>query len=315
MAGKGPSKAERRRRYKAAGWVGSGLLVGLALSIGIWAFLDSPERASGARSDAGPPVSEAPELLDPPTSQRPEGIGGRGARAAIIIDDLGNSRRYGRVVSELAYPVAMAVLPQAPYAAYTAKKAHASGKEVLAHMPMEPGDSGVRLDASFLRAGMGREDLLATLRSNLAGIPHVQGVNNHMGSRLTARSQPMEWVMETLRRRNLYFVDSRTTADTQGLREAREAGLPAAERDVFLDHDPSEEAVRKQFRAMLTQAREQGTAIAIGHPHPETLKVLREMLPQASRRGVEIVPLREVVAVRSGQTAPGGSLAFKRSDN
>ncbi|MEF8793034.1 divergent polysaccharide deacetylase family protein [Thiohalorhabdus sp.] len=277
--------------------------------------MEGYESTEGEPANKAAPASPPPQPPGPPTGHGGKGLDQRGPRAAIIIDDLGNSRRHASVVSELSYPVAVAVLPQTPHAAQTARQAHASGKEVLLHMPMEPGDSGVRLDGSFLRAGMGREHLLATLRSNLAGIPHVQGVNNHMGSRLTARSRPMRWVMEALDRRGLYFIDSRTTAATKGLKEARAAGLPAAERDVFLDHDPAEEAVREQFRTMLTQAREQGTALAIAHPHPVTLKVLREMLPQASRRGVEIVPLREVVAVRSGQAAKGGSLAYKGSDN
>lgn len=339
MGGKRPSKAERRQRYLAAGWVGLGLLSGLALAVGLWALTqglapvtdqrraarspDAHEALPAARKPPESPAGHEYEGDEPPGGGAPgpapeapaSGVRERGPRAAIIIDDLGNSRRHARIVTELPYPLAVAVLPQAPHAVHTARQAHAAGKEVLVHMPMEPGDSGIRLDGSFLRAGMDREHLLATLRSNLAGIPYVQGVNNHMGSRLTARSQPMGWVMEALNQRGLYFIDSRTTAATKGLKEAQAAGLPAAERDIFLDHDPAEEAVREQFRALLTRAREQGTALAIGHPHPVTLKVLREMLPKASRRGVEIVPLREVVAVRNGQAAKGGSLAYKGSDN
>lgn len=315
MAAKRPGKAKLRRRYRAAGWIGSGLVAGLVLSIGIWAALGGAGPPAGRQATITSPPVQPPEPPGPPTGDGGSGLGERGPRAAIIIDDLGNSRPQARAVSELAYPLAMAVLPQAPYAAPTARQAHAAGKEVLAHIPMEPGDAAVRLDASFLRAGMGREHLLATLRSNLEGIPHVQGVNNHMGSRLTARSRPMQWVMRALHQRGLYFVDSRTTAETKGLTAARAAGLPAAERDVFLDHDPTEEAVREQFLAMLAQARKEGTAIAIGHPHPVTLKVLRQMLPKASRRGVEIVPLREVVAVRSEQPFQDDSLAFKESDN
>lgn len=315
MAAKRSGKAELRRRYRAAGWAGSGLVAGLVLSLGIWAVVGGGGAPTGQRSTIASPAVQPPAPPGPPTADGRNGLGDRGPRAAIIIDDLGNSRRQARAVSELAYPLAVAVLPQAPYAVPTARQVHAAGKEVLAHMPMEPGDAAVRLDSSFLRVGMGREQLLGVLQSNLEGLPHVQGVNNHMGSRLTARSQPMQWVMKALQQRGLYFIDSRTTAESKGLTEARAAGLPAAERDVFLDHDPSEEAVREQFRAMLAQARKEGTAIAIGHPRPETLKVLRQMLPEASRLGVEIVPLREVVAVRNGQPSQGDSLAFKGSDN
>jgi hypothetical protein len=319
MARKRPSKARLRQRYLAAGWVGLGLLVGLGLGIGLWAYTQPPAADGDRRTAAAPPAMEEPEAPAPPAAP-PEppapvapGVQDRGPRAAIIIDDLGNNWAEAQAVNGLPYPVAVAVLPGTPYAARTARRAHERGKEVLAHMPMEPSDGTIRLGANFLRTGMPREQLLATLRANLDGIPYVQGINNHMGSRLTARARPMGWVMQALRERGLYFVDSRTTAATEGLSQARAQGLPAAQRDVFLDHEPTEPAVRAQFRELLKKARDQGTAIAIGHPHPATLKVLRDMLPEASRRGVEIVPLREVVAVRSGSGVAPGSLAYNRA--
>jgi hypothetical protein len=326
MARKRPTKAQLRQRYAAAGWVGLGLLAGLALGIGLW-VLDpggstQGERAAGAAkpSPASPPAPD--QAQSPPSANAPAPRGdpepapevtGRGPRAAIIIDDLGNNWREARAVNSLPYPVAVAVLPGTPYAARTARRAHERGKEVLAHMPMEPEDGSIRLGTTFLRTGMGRERLVATLRSNLETIPHVQGINNHMGSRLTARTRPMRWVMEALGERGLYFVDSRTTAATQALRTARATGIPAAERDVFLDHEPKEAAIRAQFRNLLAEARAQGTAIGIGHPYPATLKVLRELLPEASRHGVEIVPLKEVLAVRNRWALRDGTLAFHGS--
>lgn len=305
--GSRPSQAALRKRYRAAGWAGVGLLAGLGLGLLVWSLPGQPP-APGAQ--AVPGSGEGARTAPPAPPREPAGAAGeelagpvrellgRGPRAAIIIDDLGNSWADARRVSQVPYPLAMAVLPGTPYAERTARHAHAAGKEVLAHVPMEPGDPAIPLGTRFLRTGMSRERLTAILESNLEGMPYVEGINNHMGSRLTARGRPMRWVMETLRRRGLYFVDSRTTAATRGLKQARAAGVPAAERDVFLDHDPAEAAVRAQFRKLLQEARDRGTAIGIGHPHPVTLKVLKEMLPKASRRGVEIVPLREVVAVR-----------------
>ena len=334
MGRKRPSKAQLRRRYVAAGWVGMGLLSGLALAVGLWALTPGPspvtdQRQAARSADAreSPPATPKPpespaaheyEGEEPPAGRKPEpapqppasGVRDRGPRAAIIIDDLGNNWGEARAVSDLSYPVAVAVLPDTPYAARTARRAHAEGKEVLAHMPMQPSDPGLGAGSTFLRAGMDREQLVATLRSNLADIPYVQGINNHMGSLLTAREQPMRWVMQTLRERGLYFVDSRTNAATKGLSQARASGIPAAERDVFLDHEPSEAAIRARFRELLNQAKAQGTAIAIGHPHPATLRVLRDMLPQASRQGVEIVPLREVLAVRNPRARRNGALAY-----
>ncbi|KPV41252.1 hypothetical protein AN478_03765 [Thiohalorhabdus denitrificans] len=234
----------------------------------------------------------------------------RGPRAAIIIDDMGRSRAQARAISRLPYPVAMAVLPGTPHADDTARQAHAREKEVLVHMPMEPGDSAIPLGPTFLREDMDREALVRQLRANLRVIPHAVGINNHMGSALTADARSMGWVMEALGEHDLFFVDSRTTHKTRALDEARSAGIHSASRDVFLDHEPTEEYVRAQFRELLRLARNRGTAIAIGHPHPATLKVLREMLPAASAAGVEIVPVREVVAVRSSEAARAGTLAY-----
>jgi hypothetical protein len=334
MGRKRPTKAQLRRRYAAAGWAGLGLLSGLALAVGLWAFAPGPsavtDQRQAVRSPDPPAASpaestpaEAPAAHEyegeappaggesgPPPGPPEPGLADRGPRAAIIIDDLGNNWGEARAVSALPYPVAVAVLPDTPYAARTARRAHAEGKEVLAHMPMQPSDPSLGLGGTFLRVGMGREQLVATLRANLADIPHVQGINNHMGSLLTAREEPMRWVMQTLRERGLYFVDSRTSAATQGLSQARASGIPAAERDVFLDHQTSEAAIRAQFRELLSEAKAQGTAIAIGHPHPATLRVLRDMLPRASRQGVEIVPLREVLAVRNPRARRNGALAY-----
>ena len=306
MGSKRPTKAQLRQRYLLAGWIGGGVLAGLlAGGAALWLGGDGQQRAA-----EGPtPLRPAPLGPGRGPAGGSDGLLSRGPRAAIIIDDLGNSRRRARAVNRLPFPLAVAVLPGSPYAVQTARRAHGRGKEVLVHMPMEPGDPAIRLGPTFLRLGMGRQELTATLRSNLRGIPFVAGINNHMGSALTARSEPMAWVMAALRRRGLFFIDSRTTADSRGLEKAREAGVPAAARDVFLDHKPSKAAVRAQFRQLLAEARARGTAIGIGHPRPETLSVLREMLPEASARGVEIVPVTEVVAVRARHRAEGGALA------
>jgi len=327
MARKRLGKAQLRRRYDIAGWVGLGVLAALVLGTGLLAFNHGGDPPAGERSALAPAAPDAPSpgasSASPPETSagsgpasRPDpGLLERGPRAAIIIDDLGNNWAEARAVSDLPYPVAVAVLPDTPYAAKAARRAHSRGKEVLAHIPMEPASADVRLGPHFLRTGMGREQLVATLNANLAGIPYVQGVNNHMGSRLTSRARPMGWVMQALRDQGLYFIDSRTTAATKALSQARSRGLPAAERDVFLDHEPSEAAIRAQFRELLDEARDKGTAIAIGHPHPATLKVLRDLLPEASRQGVEIVPLREVVAVRNRRAHSSDPVAYHQSNN
>ncbi|HKJ89067.1 MAG TPA: divergent polysaccharide deacetylase family protein [Gammaproteobacteria bacterium] len=319
--GKKPTQAQRRRWYEAAGLLGTGLVVGIMVGVVVWVATRQPPREDRVvREDPQVGSSPAPVPHPPAPRQRPEhrgeGLMDRGPRAAIIIDDMGNSWSAARTISRLPFPVAVAVLPDTPYAVRTARRAHARGKEVLVHMPMQPMDDSIPLGPTFLREGMARGRLQRIMRSDLQEIPYAEGINNHMGSALTADAKRMGWVMDVLRHRGLLFIDSRTTAATQGLAQAKAAGIPTAARDVFLDNRPNVEYVRRQFRRLLKEARAQGTAIAIGHPHPATLKVLREMLPTASAAGVEIVPVREVVAVRDRDAPPpGGTVAYQPHHN
>jgi polysaccharide deacetylase 2 family uncharacterized protein YibQ len=126
-------------------------------------------------------------------------------------------------------------------------------------------------------------------------VPHAVGVNNHEGSRGTSDPTLMSELMPLLRARKLFFVDSRTTAATVAETAAHIAGVPATSRNVFLDDDQSLVAIRKQVALAVRDAREKGSALAIGHPHPETLQVLTEMLPKAERQGVALVFASDLV--------------------
>lgn len=305
-----------RRRYLAAGWLGAGILGGLGVGLLAWALLagPGPEPAPQPRSDyrapelapkRPAPQPEAESLPSAPTPQEYAGEGSEGkkegepaGRVALIIDDLGHKRSAVEQLSRLAYPVAAAVIPHTPYAERSAEQLHRAGKEILAHLPMEPRDGSIALGEGTLLTGMARPELMATLARDLAAVPHAVGANNHMGSRLTSQGTPMEWVMAALKRRELFFVDSRTTADSRGFAAARRAGLPATRRDVFLDHDRSADAIRAQFRELVRVARKNGTALGIGHPYPNTLAVLREELDRARAAGIEVVPVSRLIRLR-----------------
>jgi hypothetical protein len=214
------------------------------------------------------------------------------------MDDLGNQWSDAKELARLPYPVATAVIPHTPYAKRSAEHLHRAGKEILVHVPMEPLDGELAVGEGILLTEMDRPELTRTLARDLAAVPHAIGANNHMGSRLTSRGEAMSWVMEGLKRADLFFVDSRTTSESQGFRAAREAGLPAVKRDVFLDHHRSPQAIREQFRELVRQAQEHGTALGIGHPYPNTLAVLEEELERAEASGVEIVPVSRLIELR-----------------
>jgi uncharacterized protein len=210
---------------------------------------------------------------------------------SIIIDDIGDGHRRGNRAIELPGPVTYAFLPMSPHAVDLADLARSRGKEVLLHLPMESLD-GRSLGPVGLRRGMSEGALREAVEKSLASVPHVVGVNNHMGSYMTTQRGPMRYLMEAMARRQpLFFVDSRTTSESVASEVAGEVGVPNTHRDVFLDNDSDPESVRRQFFALVNKARRTGAALGIGHPYPTTMAVLQELLPTLGRLGVRLVPV------------------------
>jgi polysaccharide deacetylase 2 family uncharacterized protein YibQ len=211
------------------------------------------------------------------------------ARLAIILDDLGNDRSAAEAIFALPYPLTISVLPNHPHSVDIAEEAHRDGYEVMLHLPMESvGQS--KSEAQELRPGMPSKDVRALVVGFLRAVPDVAGVNNHQGSESTANAALMRDLMPVLRDHKLFYIDSRTTAATVAFDTAQRAGVRSAFRNVpFLDDVAEVTAVRRQLDLALREARQKSEAIAIGHPHPATLKVLREVLPQAKAQGVQLV--------------------------
>jgi len=214
----------------------------------------------------------------------------RGAPAnavTIIVDDLGHDLSAVERLVALPFPVAVSILPFSPYARQSAEMAHAAGLVVMLHMPMEPEGDHYRLGMGdgFLRDGMNEDEVRDLLTEALARVPHVQGINNHMGSALTSRHEPMRWIMAFCQERDLFFIDSRTKASTVAAEEARDAGIVWGERSVFLDHDPELPALQAAWQRVLGKAEKDG-AIAIGHPYAGTLRFLEGMIPEQDQRRI-----------------------------
>lgn len=223
------------------------------------------------------------------------------AQLAIIIDDLGYNLALGKRTLNLPGAITVAVLPFTPHGQELAIRAHQQGKEVMLHAPMS-NHHHYPLGRGGLRADMDKQEFLAVLRQNLADIPYVQGVNNHMGSLLTEQTQPMGWLMAELKQRQLYFVDSRTTAQTQALIQAQAIGLPSRRRDVFLDDKRDPKLIHQQLLLALEKARQQGSTIAIGHPYPETLRVLEQLPQLLDRYEVKLVTVSALMPGLAQQT-------------
>ena len=168
----------------------------------------------------------------------------------------------------------------------------------MLHVPMEPvGADWPGPDA--LLGSLSPSELMTRFRAQLRSFDGFVGVNNHMGSRLTADRVKMDELLTELKSRGLLFVDSRTTSKTVAATEAQRLGVPHAERDVFLDNEANLDAIRRQLAATERIARRRGAAIAIGHPHDLTIEALRGWLPTLEERGFALVPISTIVARQS----------------
>ncbi|MGD8841989.1 MAG: divergent polysaccharide deacetylase family protein [Gammaproteobacteria bacterium] len=217
---------------------------------------------------------------------------------SIIIDDMGKTLAEGRRVLGLPGPVACAFLPRAAHTTELAVGAHTGGKEVMLHLPMDSVDARP-LDPGAVTLNMTRGQFVATVEANLAAVPYVQGINNHMGSLLTRHPGHMLWLMQEMQRHEpLFFVDSRTTVATVARQVAHENGIPSTDRNVFLDHQPEVDEIERQFDRLLRLARKYGSALAIGHPHPQTLDVLEQRLPSLESQGVRLLPVAELIRLQ-----------------
>ena len=219
-------------------------------------------------------------------------------RVAIIIDDIGDRLVEGKLAATLPGPVACAFLPHTPHATELAELAYTAGKEVLLHLPLQS-LNGKALGPGAITLDTTENEFRRILAADLAAIPHVRGVNNHMGSLLTRHPGHMTWLMRVLAERgDLFFVDSYTHPASVALAIAHEQGIRSARRDVFLDNVPDRGAIGLQFERLVDEAKRNGAAIGIGHPYPETLAFLADVLPGLGEDfGVELVPVETLLSV------------------
>jgi len=218
---------------------------------------------------------------------------------SIIIDDLGYRYENSHRVVHMPWDLTCSFLPLTPHAESLARQAHGLNKEIMLHLPMEA-VSGKTMGPGGLSVIMRRTEFEQTLKTSLAAIPHARGLNNHMGSLLTRNAKQMNWLMQKLAQQGrLYFVDSRTTVQSQAMAQAELNNVLATDRDVFLDHKLGKAAIQKQFQRLLAIAKLYGSALAIGHPHDITLDFLEQNLPKLAQHGVSLVPVSHLIQFRS----------------
>ncbi|WP_373818051.1 divergent polysaccharide deacetylase family protein [Glaesserella sp.] len=198
-------------------------------------------------------------------------------KLAIVIDDIGYRSKEDSAIYALPKEVAVAIIPVAPYATARANKAFEQKRDVLIHLPMEP-QSKQPIEAGALLVGMDEMQTAQLVKAAQNQVPHAIGLNNHMGSKATADLQTMRHLMKALSHQNLFFLDSKTSGSSVAYKTARDTGIKALERHIFLDDSDVLADVQHQFNAAIQYARKHGTAIIIGHPRKNSIAVLQKGL-------------------------------------
>lgn len=272
-------------------------------AVGVQAYPALPEEENYGRTGGGTSSLAVPVQPPAPEPKLPGWPSGRhSARIALVIDDMGLNMRESRRAVALPAAVTLSYIPYAPRLREQTREAREEGHELMLHMPMEPMGHDNPGPGALL-TGLPEEELRQRLVMALSSFGGFDGVNNHMGSKFTASESGMEIVVNELKQRQLFFLDSRTSSQTVGEKVARREGLPAIARDVFLDDSMTYEAVKRQIEQLEHVARRKGYAVAIGHPHPATLQALEEWIPAAKKRGFEFVAVRDLVQQLDGAAA------------
>jgi polysaccharide deacetylase 2 family uncharacterized protein YibQ len=283
----------------------------------VFLYMPQPEPILNAAPGAEEPLAQPePEkshvnIERPPVSSAAPAIDrdGRPGKVVIIIDDLGMDRKHSREVLDIGAPLTLAFLPYAPGLEEITQQARANGHELIIHTPMEPINGDLNPGPMVLLDSMSDDEIHVMLEKVFASFDGYVGINNHMGSKVTQNRHIMGLVMEELKQRNLFFVDSKTINTSVAADLAARHGLAYAERDVFLDHHDNINFVESSLRQLESIAHRKGYAIAIGHPKEATIAALKAWLPTLKEKNLELVPVSAVVqkdtpAVKAVSTLP-----------
>jgi len=291
-------KGNRADQYIVAGIVVALIVIMLTLWGPLRKFRPTEDHKTPAQAKKSEPAPKKPEkkvakktggsAVVKPLEQT--------ALIAIVIDDLGQDLKQARELLSLHAKITFAVMPGLPQSKKVAELVKQNNRELLLHLPMEYRGKNGKPATGMLRSDMTPMEFLNTIGDDVVSVPGAIGVNNHEGSALTENKEAMKFLMAELKARNLLFLDSLTSPNSLAYATAKEFGLKAAKRDVFLDNEANNPvAIRKQIDELVDIARKHGSAIGIGHPHPTTISELRKWLADTADQNIEIVPVSRLM--------------------
>jgi len=217
---------------------------------------------------------------------------------SIIIDDLGYKLKEDVRALSLPGPVAYAILPHAPHTKKMVSIASQNGKEILLHQPMQALENNDLLGPGALTLNMTQREFTQTLEININAVQNIIGINNHMGSLLTRHPGHMQWLMNIIKKNEYIYVDSLTSANSVAKKIAEENQIPFLSRDIFLDNKKDLEYITNKFIELVAIAKEEGSALAIGHPHSNTIEILSRFLKDIDKYGVKLIGIRSLIKKR-----------------
>lgn len=236
------------------------------------------------------PIKELQAKLTPPALATPDQV--KKPVITIVIDDLGYNRQGMTASLNLPTQVTLAILPNTPFSKATAKASVEQGRTIILHTPME-NTRQLELGPGGLYTHMQEKEFKQVLTESINSVPGITGINNHMGSLLTQSKQNMRWVMETIKPKQLFFIDSVTSGKSVAYQQAKDMQITTVKRNVFLDNLQNEAAIHKQFERLIRIAKKEGRALAIGHPYPSTMAYLQKRLPKLVEEGIELISIND----------------------
>jgi uncharacterized protein len=240
-------------------------------------------------------IKEKPEIIPPVKIEKKEE---RKIPVAIIIDDMGWNKNILKSIEEINQPLTLSFLPKAPYSETMFEELkHNSQFELILHLPLQPIPPAQCFDRGLITTEMNEEKMKSVLDDDLKGFyPYVKGLNNHMGSEFTSNEEKMKCLLENIKDKNMFFVDSWTSKNSCGYNLAKKMGIKTARRDVFLDNKSDSEYIEKQLSILIETAKQQGKAIGIGHAKESTISVLKNKLRDIeNRENIKIVPVSDLL--------------------
>ncbi|HQL00402.1 MAG TPA: divergent polysaccharide deacetylase family protein [Smithellaceae bacterium] len=307
--------ARKKKKKWTSIAVGVLIVVSVAAILYVLMFRQEPAPSSKiSRKPAVPSRPAAPEALPKTEPSKKPGkapvivakiekrpLPAPSRRVAIIIDDIGYDLQAVRDLLAIDADITFAILPHLANTRKAAEMLHRAGRETLLHMPMEPLTYPKdKPGAGALFTDMNEAELLHQMDENFSGVPYVSGVNNHMGSKFMSDEEKLAVVFRELKKRGLFFIDSRTTRDTKTPQAARRYPLPVASRTVFLDNERDYDKIYRILADAAGPAASSAPVIVIGHPYPETIRALRDASKIFREKGVEVVPVSRLIKNQAG---------------